>query len=155
MEIVGFKVDQVFVLKWLNKNEKKKVMVDEDVMEFLKNQANFLKNKAVAQYCASKNPLEKLEYKLNGMIGPKKLKQRMEKAHGIAMPTDEALDLIIEPNIFTSSIIDQVCLFPKPLTKFERILHQNGARPGPQRKAQTTVNTVASSVATSKRNSVV
>lgn len=35
MEIVGFKVDQVFIMKWLRKNTIKNPSLDLEVIEFL------------------------------------------------------------------------------------------------------------------------
>ena len=48
MEVVGFKVDQVFVRKWLKKHIKKDPSLDLQVMEFLKNKADYVKAKAIA-----------------------------------------------------------------------------------------------------------
>ena len=84
MEIVGFKVDQVYVLKWLKRYVKKDPKLDLQVIEFLRNKADYVKAKAVAQYNNSRNPIEKLEYKLNLLIGPNKLKDRIKVAHGHA-----------------------------------------------------------------------
>ena len=94
-------------------------------MDFLRNKADFMKNRAVAQYGKSRNPLENLEYKLNLLIGPKKMRERMDWAMKTANPSDEALSRVIEGDIFKTTIIDRVSLFPKPQTKNERIIAQN------------------------------
>ena len=80
MEMVGFKVDQVFIMSWLKKHTIKDPSLDMEVVEFLENRADFLKARAVVQYKASRNPLEKLEYKMNLLIGPKMIKKRIEQA---------------------------------------------------------------------------
>ena len=48
MEIVGFKVDKVFILNWLTKHSKKEQSLDKDVMNFLSNKADFMREKALA-----------------------------------------------------------------------------------------------------------
>ena len=47
METVGFKVDQVFVQNWIKKHDIPEVKIDNDVAEFLKDRAAFMKEKAV------------------------------------------------------------------------------------------------------------
>ena len=79
METVGFKVDQVFVSNWIKKHDIPDVKIDNDVAEFLKDKAAFMKEKAVIQYKKSKNPVQKLEFQLNEMIGPTKLKERAQQ----------------------------------------------------------------------------
>ena len=65
-------------------------------------------------YGRSKNPAEKLEYKLNSIIGPKKLHNRVLQAHEQAQPNPESLSHLLEEDAFASPISDTVCLFPKP-----------------------------------------
>ena len=43
-------------------------------MEFLKNREYFLKMQAIKNYKHSKRPIEQLEFRLNKLIGPNKLK---------------------------------------------------------------------------------
>ena len=76
-----------------------------------------MKEKALMQYGRSRDPKEKLEYKLNEKIGPKKLRNRLEAAQSKAVPSKDALKHLLEPDVFASPIIDDVCLFPKPMTK--------------------------------------
>ena len=47
MEMVGFKVDQVFIQSWLKKHQVRDPSLDPDVVEFLQNRADYLKAKAV------------------------------------------------------------------------------------------------------------
>jgi len=78
MEISGFKVDQVFVVHWLKRHFIKDPTVDTAVLEFINNQADYLKEQAIQQYKQSQNPIEKLEYNLNKLIGPSKIKDRVQ-----------------------------------------------------------------------------
>ena len=78
MEIVGFKVDRIYIDKVRDRKIEKIADMDSDVKEFLKNQAFFLKMQAMQNYKKSENPVEKLEYKLNKLIGPKILKKKLQ-----------------------------------------------------------------------------
>lgn len=78
MELVGFKVDQVFIVKWLKRNIKKTPELDAKVLAFIQDKDNFMKQRAVELYRQSTNPLEKLEFRLNDLIGPAKLKKRID-----------------------------------------------------------------------------
>lgn len=119
MELVGFKVDSVFVQGWLEKHTIRTPKLSQDVLNFMQNKVGSIKEHAIGQYKVSRNPLEKLEYKLNSLIGPKKLHDRIVHAHEQAQPTDEALSHVLESDVFSSPIIDEICLFPKPITKFD------------------------------------
>ena len=82
MEMIGFKVDSVFVQNWIAKHTSDSPSLDAEVINFmLESRAEFMKEKALRQYRISKNPIEKLEYKLNSLIGPKKLHDRILHAH--------------------------------------------------------------------------
>ena len=59
------------------------------------------------------------------MIGPKKLHDRILHAHEQAQPTDEALSHVLEDDVFSSPIINKVCLFPKPETKIDQLHKQS------------------------------
>ena len=58
------------------------------------------------------------------MIGPKKLKEGVKRAQDQAIPTEDQLEALLEADVFQSKISEEVCLFPKPQTKFERIAQQ-------------------------------
>ena len=64
------------------------------------------------------------------MIGPTKMKENMKKAQELSRPDSRNLALLLEPDIFTSEIMDEVCLFPKPMNKFQRMAEQNAAAAG-------------------------
>ena len=121
MEISGFKVDQVFVVHWLKRHFIKDPTVDTAVLDFINNQADYLKEKAIQQYKLSQKPIEKLEYNLNKLIGPSKIKDRVQFCLDQQQPTTEALSHVLEKDIFDSPIIDDVCLFPKSMTKIARM----------------------------------
>ena len=78
MEIVGFKVDRIYIEKVRSRKLETVASIDKDVMEFLKNQAFFMKMKAMKNYKNSENQVEKLEYKLNKLIGPNRLKDKLQ-----------------------------------------------------------------------------
>ena len=52
------------------------------------------------------------------MIGPSKMKESMRKAQELARPDSSNLGMLLEKDIFTAEIMDEVCLFPKPTNKF-------------------------------------
>ena len=43
----------------------------------------------------------------------------------MSQPTEDALVQVLEEDIFASPISDEVCMFPKPLTKLDRFYEQN------------------------------
>ena len=51
----------------------------------------------------------------------------MKKAKELSRPDKNNMALFLEDDIFMSEIMDEVCLFPKPLNKFQRISNQNDA----------------------------
>lgn len=65
MELVGFKVDKVYITRYLKRHLDASVNLDPEVLDYLENRAEYIKQKAVSQYRKSKNPIEKLEYQLN------------------------------------------------------------------------------------------
>lgn len=79
MEVVGFKVDQVFITSFLKKHEIADLKVDSKVAEFLQDRTAFIKDRAIAGYKQSKNAQQNLEYQLNEIIGPTKLKERAKQ----------------------------------------------------------------------------
>ena len=64
METVGFKVDQVFVTSWLKRHEIEETRRSESVTEILAAR-ELAKERAIAAYKRTKNPIQKLEFKLN------------------------------------------------------------------------------------------
>ena len=61
--------------------------------------------------------MEKLEYQLNTLIGPKCLNNRIKKAQEHAQPNPETLSLLLEQDIFRSKVIDEIGLGPKLVSK--------------------------------------
>ena len=71
MEIIGFKVDSVYVQNWMTKHKNPIPQIDLDGLGFMHTSVGFMKDKTVSQFKESRNPIEKLEYKLNSIIVPK------------------------------------------------------------------------------------
>ena len=49
----------------------------------------------------------------------------MRRAQELARPDGSNLAQLLEENIFTSQVMGEVCLFPKPQNKFQRMAVQN------------------------------
>ena len=49
------------------------------------------------------------------------MRENMKKAQELSRPDKDNMALFLEGDIFTSEIMDEVSLFPKPLNKFQRI----------------------------------
>lgn len=125
METVGFKVDRVYVTRFLKRKVLRAAPIKASVEAFFRDRKNYLQSQALRQYRHSKDPAERLEYQLDQMIGPSRMKETMKKAQELARPNSSNLALLLEEDVFTSDIMDEVCLFPRPLNKFQRVAEQN------------------------------
>ena len=114
--IKGFKVDQVFITNWLSKNLVSEPKGDEDVFKYLHDRYGFMKEKAMKQYRGSKDATENFEYRLNHLIGPTRIGERILSLQQNAKPVDEALSHVLEADVFNTSVIDEIDLYPKPKT---------------------------------------
>ena len=86
MELVGFKVDRVYVTRFLKRKMHKEIHLRKTIEEFFKDKNKYIKGQAVKQYRNSNNPVEKFEYLLDQRIGPTRMKENMKKAQEISLP---------------------------------------------------------------------
>ena len=82
MELVGFKVDRVYITRFLSlKKEREVPQIRGSIVGFFNNKLQFLHEQAVKNhYKESKVPIEKFEYQLAEKIGPLRNKENVAKA---------------------------------------------------------------------------
>ena len=121
MELVGFKVDRVYITRYLERKQERdiKPQIRKSVEDFFTDKMQYLKDKAVNRYYKeSKIPIEKFEYQLAQCIGPSKIKENIKRAQETSRPDEDDFSNFLQDDIFNSEIMDEVCLFPTPLNKF-------------------------------------
>ena len=120
MELVGFKVDRVYITRFLSRKKEKEVpQIRKSIEGFFVNKTQYLKEQAVKNYYKeSKVPIERFEYQLAEKIGPSKIKENIVMAQETSKPSGNDFSIFLESDVFNSEIIGDVSLFPTPLNKF-------------------------------------